>query len=266
MRTLSLADLLGHRRDLEVELSPSASSTSSGSWPPEAFGRDREVDRGVSAMMVVHGYPPRAPARPLPDSLCRSRCEPRCGSAMNAASSFTQPISAEPRVCCHVSPRKKRPGTSVTPRRWRSRPSASKTGSVDPRVVGAVAGRPDDRVDLELAAVVERDRAPGRLHCARSQPDAVAAPELSRARADQRLPAPQLAPEPRFDRRPEQARHRQPPEQIAPEEALRQRRLARADGEVRPRGVPASSLAIWKPVFPPPTTSTVPVGTSPGRR
>src|SRR5215207_6757666 len=49
--------------------------------------------------------------------------------AMNCASSLTQPSSADPRVCCQSRPRKYTPGASVTPRRWRTRPSSSKTGS-----------------------------------------------------------------------------------------------------------------------------------------
>ena len=38
--------------------------------------------------------------------------------AMYAASSFTNPMSADPRVCCHGRPRKNRPEASVTPRLW----------------------------------------------------------------------------------------------------------------------------------------------------
>ena len=47
----------------------------------------------------------------------------RC--AMKAASSFTNPMSADPRVCCHVSPMKNRPAASVTPRWWTMPPSSS---------------------------------------------------------------------------------------------------------------------------------------------
>ena len=59
---------------------------------------------------------------------------------------------------------------------------------VDPRVIGPVARRPDDGVDLDLAAVLERNRAPGSTGRARLQLDAVLTLELARARPDQRVP------------------------------------------------------------------------------
>ena len=43
--------------------------------------------------------------------------------AMKAASSFTNPMSADPRVCCQVSPMKSSPEASVTPRLWTMVPS-----------------------------------------------------------------------------------------------------------------------------------------------
>ena len=49
--------------------------------------------------------------------------------ARYSASSLTQPSSAEPLVCCQVSPRKYSPGDSVTPRWCTRRPSSSSTGT-----------------------------------------------------------------------------------------------------------------------------------------
>ena len=45
--------------------------------------------------------------------------------AMKAASSFTNPMSADPRVCCHGSPMKNKPGAPVTPRLWTMPPFGS---------------------------------------------------------------------------------------------------------------------------------------------
>ena len=151
---------------------------------------------------------------------------------MNSASSLTQPSSAEPRVCCQVSPRKYRPGTSVTPRRWRTRPSESKTGSVDPGVVGSVARRPDHGVDVELAAVRERRRRARGADDARLELDAVGASSsrglepISVSRSRSRRPSRDstvLLMQPGL---------RQPPEEVAAEQPLRQRCLPRADREV----------------------------------
>ena len=102
---------------------------------------------------------------------------------------------------------------------------------LDPRVVGPVARRPDHRVDLELAAVGEADRATLRADRARPHHDAVAL-HLARARPDQGVAAPRAPAEPRVDGLREQPELRQPPEEVAAEQALRQRRLARADREV----------------------------------
>ena len=49
--------------------------------------------------------------------------------AMDSASSFTQPRSAEPRVRCRVSLTKHRPGQPMTPRWWIGRPRLSGTGT-----------------------------------------------------------------------------------------------------------------------------------------
>src|SRR5215217_8471285 len=58
-------------------------------------------------------------------------------------------------------------------------------GKVDPGVVGPVPRRPDDGVDLYLASVLEAHCPAVGVDNARFQLDAVAAPELSRAGADQ---------------------------------------------------------------------------------
>src|ERR671930_965389 len=107
-------------------------------------------------------------------------------------------------------------------------------GQVDPRVVGAVAGRPDDRGDVELAAVVEAHRVAVSIHRARFQLDAVTLLQLAWTRADQSVARAQLAAEARLDRLVEDARFRQPPEEVAPEQPLRQRRLPRADRQHHP--------------------------------
>ena len=119
----------------------------------------------------------------------------------------------------------------MTPRRWRRRPSSSVDRQLDPGVVGPVAGRPDHGVDVQLAAVGEADRAALGADGARPHLDAVAL-DLPRARADQGVAAPQASPEPRVDRLREQAELRQPPEEVAAEQPLRQRRLPGADREM----------------------------------
>ena len=103
---------------------------------------------------------------------------------------------------------------------------------LEPGVVEPVARRPDHRVDVEHASVREADRAAARADDARPELDPVAALELPRLRPDQRVAALRPAPDPAVDRLPDQARLRQPPEQVAAEDPLRQRRLTRADREV----------------------------------
>ena len=49
------------------------------------------------------------------------------------------------------------PGESTTPPSWRTMPLASSTGDVEPGVVGAEAGRPDDRLD-RAAGEIEAER------------------------------------------------------------------------------------------------------------
>ena len=73
----------------------------------------------------------------------------------------------------------------MTPRRWRSATVLVEDRQLDPGVVGAVARRPDDGVDLELAAVFEANRAAIGVDEPRLELDAVALLQLARARADQ---------------------------------------------------------------------------------
>jgi len=70
---------------------------------------------------------------------------------------------------------------------------------LDPRVVRSVTGRPDDGVDLAVAAVLEAHPATVGVNRARFQLDPIAPLELAWARADQRLPRAQALPETRFD-------------------------------------------------------------------
>src|SRR5262249_58600661 len=92
---------------------------------------------------------------------------------------------------------------------------------VDPGVVGAVAGRPDDRLDGELAAIIEPHRVAVGGRRTRSQLDVVALLEHAWARADQRVARAQLAADTRLDRLVEDACLRQPPAQVASEQPLR---------------------------------------------
>ena len=151
---------------------------------------------------------------------------------MNSASSLTQPSSAEPRVCCQERPRKYRPGTSVTPRRWRMRPSSSRTG----RSIQEWSGRypvaqmtASTSSSLPSAKRTVRPEAP----TARGfELDAEAALELARARADQRVAVAGRRPKRESTVLSSRPSLGQPPEQVAAEDPLGQRRLPRADGEV----------------------------------
>src|SRR5918995_1036210 len=127
-------------------------------------------------------------------------------SAMSSASSFTQPISAE-------------------------------NGKLDPGVIGPVPGCPDDCVDLQFAPVLEAHGPPFGVDNAGFQLHAIAAAKFPRAGADQRLSISQLPTEPRFDGCIEETGLRQPPEEIAAKQSLRERRLPRADGKHNPAGV-----------------------------
>src|SRR5262245_49754401 len=101
---------------------------------------------------------------------------------------------------------------------------------LDPGVLGPVARRPDYRGDLELAAVCETHGAAVGADCARSHHHAVTF-HIARARPDQRVAALRASADPRVDGLREQPELRQPPEEIAAEQALRQRRLPGADRE-----------------------------------
>ena len=136
---------------------------------------------------------------------------------------------------------------------------------LDPGVVGPVARGPDHRVDVELAAVGEADRAA--LGVDRARPSSTpcrAARRAGSTRSGCRGRA--LGAEARVDGLVEQARA---------SSATRRGRgrggaAAAASGASRPpdepRASPASSFAIWKPVLPPPTTSTRALGQVAGRR
>jgi hypothetical protein len=66
----------------------------------------------------------------------------------------------------------------------------------DPGVVGPVTGRPDDGVDVKLAAAVEAHRPPRRAGRARLDRNAEPALQLAWARADERVPVLRLATDP----------------------------------------------------------------------
>src|SRR5215210_1874744 len=109
---------------------------------------------------------------------------------------------------------------------------AIKHRKVDPRVIGPIPRRPDQGLELLLAAVGECDRSPRGGDDPRPEGDAVVAFELTRARTDERVAGVRSLPESRVERLLQQPELRQPPEQIAAEQLLRQRRLARADREL----------------------------------
>jgi hypothetical protein len=115
---------------------------------------------------------------------------------MYSASSLTQPSRADPRVCLpgHAEEVEARDVRDAAP--MAEAAVGIKHGKIDPRVVRPVARRPDHRVDLELAAVGEADRAPRCIYDPRPQLDSVVALELARAGADQSLPMLQPATEP----------------------------------------------------------------------
>src|SRR5207244_7597131 len=101
----------------------------------------------------------------------------------------------------------------------------------DPGVVGPVARRPDHRVDLELAAVGEADGATVGADSTRPDCDAVAL-QITPARPDQGVAVPRAPADTGVDGLREQRELRQPPEEVAAEQPLRQRGLAGADREV----------------------------------
>src|SRR6185503_18406009 len=89
-------------------------------------------------------------------------------------------------------------------------PALLEDGQLDPRMVGAIARRPDDRVDLELSPVREANRSPVGADDASLQVDPVPLPELAWTRADQRVTSPQLPAEASVDRLVEKSRLREP--------------------------------------------------------
>src|SRR5262249_23847314 len=97
--------------------------------------------------------------------------------------------------------------------------------------LGALHVPPVDLLDGELAATIDPPRVAVGGRRPRSQLAVVALLEHAWARADQRVARAQLAADTRLDRLVEDACLRQPPEQVASEQALRQRRLARTDRE-----------------------------------
>ena len=156
---------------------------------------------------------------------------------MCAASSSTKPSSAEPRVCCQGRPRKYRPGTSVTPRRWTRCPSRGHAGDVDPGVVGAVAGGPDDDAGVEAGAVGERTVRPAAPTTA-GRNRTPAWPAAAAAGADDELAAARHRGGPAGTRRCTRISPQpgQPPEQVPAQQPLRQRRAAWCRSTGRPGG------------------------------
>src|SRR5262245_62509329 len=98
------------------------------------------------------------------------------------------------------------------------RAGAGQHGQLDPGVVGAVAGRPDDRADVERAVVAEADRAAFGCDGARLQLDSVPALQLAWCRADQSVAVAGAAAEARVDGLVEQAELAEPPEEVAAED------------------------------------------------
>jgi hypothetical protein len=85
-------------------------------------------------------------------------------------------------VYCQDRPRKYSPATSVTPRRVHDTAVGGHAGNGDPRVVGPVAGRPDDDGNVEGAVVGETrgaslgvDEARPESHAGPLEPSAVCA-------------------------------------------------------------------------------------------
>ena len=104
-------------------------------------------------------------------------------------------------------------------------------GNVDPPEVGSKSSRPDHGIDFDLAPVREGQRALRRAHDPWLEGNAVAL-RVPCARSDQRVAIPRAASDARLDRLVDEPRFRQPPEEIASEQPLRQRCLPRPNGEV----------------------------------
>ena len=79
-------------------------------------------------------------------------------SAMKEASSATHPSSADPRVCCHGSPRKVQTGDGGDAAAVLDAPVGTEDREPHEGVVETEAGRPDHRAD-GLAAAVGEDQA-----------------------------------------------------------------------------------------------------------
>src|SRR6476646_12130737 len=131
--------------------------------------------------------------------------------------------------------------------------------NIDPRRVGSIPRRPNDRVDLGLASIVE-DRSTA-LDLRQSRPQRHAgALEATGAGSDQHVARGELPPQSRVGAYLHEPDDREPPEQILAEQALRKRRHALSDREGHvPRGrefvgdlvtgVPSSDdddLTLWQ--------------------
>jgi hypothetical protein len=155
-------------------------------------------------------------------------------AAMCSASSFTQPSSAKPRVCCHARPRKYRPAEAVTPRSCTSRPPSSKTGTSThewsiPKLAAhttASTARDEPSANVTVASAASRVRGRSRMPCRRRAEHGLEPMSVSRSLT--RRPIREVA------RLGHQSRRLEDPEEIASEDALRQRGLARPE---RPRVV-----------------------------
>ena len=151
--------------------------------------------------------------------------------AMKAASSFTKPMSADPRVCCQGSPMKNTPGASVTPRRWTMPPSLSliEGTSIHEKsdrypVAQMIASTPCSLPSSNTARRPDGTREPP------PQRD-TGAPQAPRARPDEHVALRQLPTESRIGAHLHEPHAGEPPEEILAEETLRQGRNALTDGE-----------------------------------
>ena len=85
----------------------------------EVAGLDLDDLDWRAGELVVRGKARRHNRLPLPADV---------GEALVAYLREGRPKAAEPWVCCHDRPRKYRPATSVTPRRWATRPPSTTPG------------------------------------------------------------------------------------------------------------------------------------------
>ena len=99
-------------------------------------------------------------------------------------------------------------------------------------MVWSISRGPDHRINFKLRTVGEAERATGGAHDTRLEADAVATPQFTRARSDQRVPIAGTTSDSRIDRLLEHTQFGQPPEQVAAENPLRKWSLARADREL----------------------------------